>query len=107
MSKVQLADQIGSEKKIFYFKSYGKVIGSARDLKELLTEMRRLEFENPYALKYHLAEGHVVQWLHSMRMDELAEKLDGVSNIALAERFVYEFLERSTTLNRMSHGRMH
>jgi hypothetical protein len=107
MSQVQIGESVQSNTGIFYFKSYGKIIGSAGDLKDLIKEMRRLEYEDPAALRYHLVEGHIVQWLRSVKEEELAEKLDGVSNISLAERLVQEQLERSNNLSRMRRGRMH
>ena len=70
-------------------------------------ELRRLEVTDPAALRYHLLQGHIVRWLHSINEHELAEKLDDVTNIALAQRFVEQYLERSLTLNRMRSGRMH
>jgi len=108
MSKVQLAEQEhGSSSGVFYFMSYGRKIGEAKNLKELIGEMRRLEYEDPAALRYHLIEGHIVRWLRSINEAELAEELDGVGNISLAQRLVEEHLERTFTLDRMRHGRMH
>jgi hypothetical protein len=108
MSRVQLVEQ---ERKgspsVFYFLSYGRKIGEAKNLRELVGEMRRLEYEDPAALRYHLIEGHIVRWLRSINEAELAEELDGVGNLSLAERLVEEHLEKTLTLDRMRHGRMH
>jgi len=108
MHSVQLAQEVELDvPPVFYFRSYDKIIGRAGDLKELASEMRRLEFEDPAALKYHLAQGHIVHWLRSMNEAELAIELDGVENISLAERMVEEFLERKSIILRMRQGRMH
>jgi len=108
MHSVQLAQEVELDAPlVFYFRSYDKIIGQAGDLKELASEMRRLEFENPAALKYHLVQGHIVSWLHSINEAELAIELDGVENISLAERMVEKFLERKSILLRMHQGRMH
>jgi hypothetical protein len=108
MSRVQLAEQESkSSPGVFYFMSYGRKIGEARNLKEMIGEMRRLEYEDPAALRYHLVEGHIVRWLRSINEAELAEELDGVGSISLAQRLVEEHLERTLTLDRMRHGRMH
>ncbi len=45
MSQVQIGESVQSNIGIFYFKSYGKIIGSAGDLKDLIKEMRRLEYK--------------------------------------------------------------
>jgi hypothetical protein len=37
----------------FYFKSYDRVIGEARDVNELAKEMKRLAREDPAAVGYH------------------------------------------------------
>ncbi|HYB03951.1 MAG TPA: hypothetical protein VED17_05795 [Nitrososphaerales archaeon] len=108
MSRVQLTEQEERHSpSVFYFLSYGRKIGEAKNLKELVGEMRRLEYEDPAALRYHLKEGHIVCWLRSINEAELAEELDGVGNISLAQRLVEEYLERTLTLDRMRHGRMH
>jgi hypothetical protein len=74
---------------------------------ELNKEMRRLACEDPDALRYHLAEGHIVQWLRSIDERELAEELDGVTSVEDAQHLVERHLERSVTFSRMRHGRMH
>ncbi len=108
MSRVQLAEQERRDSpSVFYFVSYGRKIGEAKNLKELIGEMRRLEYEDPAALRYHLMEGHIVHWLRFINEAELAEELDGVGNISLAQRLVEEHLARTLTLDRMRHGRMH
>ncbi len=107
MSKAQLTAVSYRTSPIFFFKCYDKVIGSAANVKELLSEMRRLEYEDPAALKYHLSQGHVVAWLRSVNETELAADLEGVDNISLAERIVEEFLETEFTYQRMREGRMH
>jgi hypothetical protein len=108
MHSVQLVQKVELDSQsVFYFRSYDKMIGRATDLKELASEMRRLEFEDPAALKYHLVQGHIVRWLRSLDDAELAIELDGVENISLAERMVEEFLERKSIIRRMRQGRMH
>lgn len=107
MSELQYANRGQVKNEVFYFKSYGKVIGSAGSVKELIEEMRRLEYVDPAALRYHLAEGHIVRWLKSLGESELAWELEGVVNISLGRRLAEAYLERSVMLNRMRHGRMH
>jgi hypothetical protein len=92
---------------VFYFTSYGRVIGRAGTLKELSSEMRRLEYEDPGALRFHLAKGHIATWLRSINETELADRLEGVTTILLAQRLVDEYLEKSMIFSRMRHGRMH
>jgi len=109
MSSVQLIQEViqYDSSDVFLFKSYDKIIGQAANLKELVLEMRRLEFQNPASLKYHLTQGHITRWLRSMGEAELASELEGVENISLALRMVEEFLKRTWTINRMRQGRMH
>ena len=108
MSQLQLTEKAPPNytDPVFYFISYDKVIGSANNLKDLLSEMRRLEYEDPRALRYHLVEGHITSWLRSINEKELAEELRWVRNITLAIRIVEEHLDRSVILTRMRQGRM-
>ena len=59
-------------------RSYGKTIGTARDVKELYAEIARLAEEYPAAVVYHLSEGHIVQWLGYADEKGLAELLRNV-----------------------------
>jgi hypothetical protein len=90
----------------FYFKSYDKVIGVAHNLTELNREMKRLASEDRMALEYHLASGHIVDWLEYSGEWELAFQLKGVKNADEANRWTERYLEREITLRRMTHGRM-
>ena len=69
-----------TSKEPFYFKSFDKVIGVAHDVSELASEFKRLLNSNEEALKYHLREGHIVQWLRYIGEDELASKLHGITD---------------------------
>lgn len=59
----------------FYFKSYDRVIGIARDEVELLSEMERLSGVDPAALEYHLSQGHIASWLSYIGRQDLASLL--------------------------------
>lgn len=59
----------------FYFKSYDRVLGVARNVDELRSEVARLADEDPGALEYHLGEGHIMVWLESMGRKDVAEEL--------------------------------
>jgi hypothetical protein len=91
----------------FYFKCYDRTIGVARDVKELNRELRRLAVKDKDAVEYHLREGHLVNWLHSIHELELAEELIGVKTVEGAQNAVQKYLEKSMTLYTMHHGRMH
>jgi hypothetical protein len=77
----------------FYFKSYNKTIGVARNLNDLQGELARLAKENPEAVVYHLREGHIVQWLSHTNEKELAEQLKDVKSIEQARMTVANYLE--------------
>ena len=107
MSELQIEyDQSDSLPVVFYFKSCGRTVGEASNLKELAEELTRLEYEDPGTVRYHLVEGHIVRWLRSINENELADRLDGVVNVTLAKRFVEKQLEKSLIVNRMRNGRM-
>lgn len=109
MSQLEFAEPVlpNYGQTVFHFISYDKVIGNASNLKELLSEMRRLEYEDPRALTYHLVEGHIGNWLRSINEKELAEELRWVRSVRLAIRIVEEYLDSSVILSRMRRGRMH
>lgn len=69
------------EHRPFYFKSYDRTIGVARNIHDLWLQIEKLALENPPALKYHLKEGQIVRWLEDSNETELAEKLRGVENV--------------------------
>lgn len=75
----------------FYFKSYDRVIGVARDLPELERELARLSREDPACVEYHLKEGHIVAWLNYIGERGLAEILRGVSSPREALSRISEF----------------
>ncbi|EHP70125.1 hypothetical protein MetMK1DRAFT_00006270 [Metallosphaera yellowstonensis MK1] len=64
----------------FYFKSYDRVVGVARDERELETEIMRIGSQDPACVNYHLREGHIVSWLNYVGNRTLAEMLKGVSD---------------------------
>ena len=72
--------KVNPDKEPFYFKSYDKVIGVAHDVSELASEFKRLLSNDEEALKYHLREEHIVQWLKYIGEDELAGKLHGITD---------------------------
>ena len=57
----------------FYFKRYDMVIGKAENLAEREKELERLKIEDPYAVLYHIKEGHISNWLVSIGRKELAD----------------------------------
>ena len=59
----------------FYFKRYDIVIGKAENVEELEKELERLRIEDPYAVLYHIKEGHISNWLVSIGMKELADAI--------------------------------
>jgi hypothetical protein len=78
----------------FYFKSYGAVIGIARDLTDLERELVRLAQENPRAVEYHLKEGHIMQWLADLNERELARQLEGEYSVKQAQAKIAAYLDR-------------
>ena len=85
--------QVQVKKEPFYFRSYDRVIGVARDVRELLREMKRLINEDRAALEYHLSQGHIVAWLRYLGEEGLAKKLEGAGDAERAVRVVEEHLE--------------
>ncbi|AWR99000.1 hypothetical protein [Metallosphaera hakonensis] len=75
----------------FYFKSYDRVVGIARDVSELEKEMSRLTREDPACVEYHLREGHIVAWLNYLGERGLAEILKGVASPREALSRIVEF----------------
>ncbi len=59
----------------FYFKRYDMVIGKAENIEELKKELERLRIVDPYAVLYHIKEGHISNWLVSMGRKELADAI--------------------------------
>jgi hypothetical protein len=59
----------------FYFKRYDMVIGKAENTEELRKEMERLRTEDPFAVLYHIKEGHISNWLASIGKRDLAEAI--------------------------------
>lgn len=76
------------EHRPFYFKSYDRIIGTARNIHDLWLQIERLAVENPAALEYHLKEGHIVRWLEDSNERELAEQLRGVEQVQEARQSV-------------------
>jgi len=77
----------------FYFTSYGRTIGIARNVRELSAEIARLAKENPAAVTYHLKQGHIVWWLECADEKELAKQLKGVESINEARLKLNKSLE--------------
>ncbi len=63
--------------------------------------------EDRAAVEYHLGNGHIVQWLHSIGEVELALELEGVRNIEKAKITIEKHLEKEMIVQRMKRGRMH
>ena len=61
--------------------SYDRVIGVAKNVRELDKEMKRLAREDRPCLEYHLANGHIVSWLEYANEPEFAKDLAGVINV--------------------------
>jgi hypothetical protein len=59
----------------FYFKRYDVVIGKAENTEELSKELERLRIEDPYAVLYHIKEGHISNWLISIGRKDLANAI--------------------------------
>ncbi|MGC8516067.1 MAG: hypothetical protein ACP5OC_08050 [Thermoplasmata archaeon] len=59
----------------FYFKRYDMVIGKAVNTEELRKELERLKTEDPYAVLYHIKEGHISNWLVSIDRKDLANAI--------------------------------
>jgi hypothetical protein len=91
----------------FYFTSYDRVIGVAKDVWELDREMKRLAREDRPCLEYHLANGHIVSWLEYTNESELAMDLTGVKNVEESLIIVERYVARSVLLHRRRRGRMH
>ena len=89
----------------FYFTSYERVVGVARDVRELDREMKRLAREDRPCLEYHLVNGHIVRWLEYANELELAKDLTGVGNVEEALRLVERYVVRMAMFRRMSRGR--
>lgn len=83
----------------FYFKSYGRTIGTARDVKELNTEIARLVEVDSAAVAYHLSQGHIVQWLEYAGEKGLAELLRNVQDIEQARNRVENYLKENKSRN--------
>jgi len=66
--------------KPFYFRSYGKVVGIAHDLKEFEKEIEKIGSKDPGCVNYHLREGHVTSWLAYIGEKEAAQALNGVDD---------------------------
>ena len=71
------ADNDRSGLEPFYFMSYDRVIGVARNVNDLREELARLSEENPEALEYHIKQGQIASWLNYANEKELAEELKG------------------------------
>jgi hypothetical protein len=91
----------------FYFTSYDRVVGVAKDVRELDREMKRLAREDRPCLEYHLVFGHIVLWLEYANQPELAKDLMGVKDIEEALRLVERDVARSVLMHRSRRGRMH
>ncbi|MGC8661641.1 MAG: hypothetical protein ACP5TZ_03955 [Nitrososphaeria archaeon] len=81
----------------FLFKSYNRVIGTAHNLKELESEIKRLSIEDPACVEYHLKEGHIVQWLSYIDETDLSKRLNGVSNPRKALHIIFKHDRRHST----------
>lgn len=82
----------------FYFRSYDRIIGVARNVNDLQGELARLAKDNPGALEYHIKEGHIARWLDYVNEKELAERLKEVRSIEQALILVNQHIESSGKL---------
>ena len=87
--------------------SYDRVIGVAKNVRELDMEMKRLAREDRACLEYHLVSGHIVAWLEYANEPEFAKDLAGVKNVEEAVRLAERYVARSVMLHRERRGRMH
>ena len=86
-------------KEPFYFKSFDRIIGIARNVEELRSEIERLINADPRALEYHLREGHIVQWLVYIGEDELAKRLINVNDPRKALEIINNYLSSRSKEN--------
>jgi hypothetical protein len=78
----------------------------ARNVSDLIEQMKRLAREDPAALEYHLREGQIVEWLYYMKESELASQLKGVKTVDEALNRLKMYGEISRVRDRALHGRM-
>jgi len=64
----------------FYFRSFDKVVGTAHNLTELESEIRRIGEVDPNCVNWHLQQGHLVAWLNYIGEHAVAEMLKDVKN---------------------------
>ena len=85
----------------FYFTSYGTVIGKARNVQELLREMKRLAKYDRPCLEYHLAHGHIASWLEYIHESDLAKDMICVKDVDAALNLVERHFVRSFAFHGM------
>ncbi|MEM0140265.1 MAG: hypothetical protein QXZ44_06625 [Ferroplasma sp.] len=78
----------------FYFRSYDKVIGSARNVEELYALMVKIEKTDPASLSYHLKSGHISAWLAYINKKQLANKLKKTTDTTMAISIVGDYLSK-------------
>lgn len=78
----------------FYFKSYDKVVATARSIDELHSALESLSKTDPACASWHLKEGHVCVWLTSIGEPELSRLLRGISDPAAAALIIRRYSER-------------
>ncbi|BFI73844.1 uncharacterized protein SSO10704 [Nanoarchaeota archaeon] len=81
------------DKEPFYFKSFDKIVGVAKDVEELKKEIARLLYIDPKVVEYHLKEGHIVKWLEYIGENELAKKLRKVTDPIKAYEVIENYLK--------------
>lgn len=89
----------------FYFMSYDRVVAVVADLRELNEKMPTLVRQDRPCVEYHLAQGHLVNWLEYINEPDLARDLSGVSDAKEALLVVEKHVVRSVAFHGMNHGR--
>jgi hypothetical protein len=90
----------------YYFTSYDRVVSTARDVRDLDIEIKKLSRADRACLEYHLSSGNIVHWLEYANDFELAKSLKGIADADDAIRIVERCMARSVMFHRMRRGRM-
>ena len=80
----------------FFFKSYGQVIGGAKDVGSFAAEFERLISKYPEALEQQLRNGEMADWFFSIDEAELANELKHITILEQALNAVEMHTEKSS-----------